>query len=69
MKNITISKDYDNTWSFSVSTGLGINNCYTGYRSPGEALDDALTFYPAAHLSTDIYTSDEMSDVTHTATS
>jgi hypothetical protein len=69
MKNITISKDYDNTWSFEVSTNLGINNCFTGYRSPGEALDDALTFYPAAHLSTDIYTSDEMSGVSHTATS
>ena len=68
MKNITISKDYDNTWSFSVSTKLGIRNIFTGYRSPGEALDEALTFYPVAHLSAEIYTSNEMSDVTHTAT-
>lgn len=62
MKNITISKDYDNTWSFEVSTGLGINNCFTGYRSAGEALDEALAFYPAANLTV------EISDVTHTAT-
>jgi hypothetical protein len=61
MKKVTITKDYDDTWSFTVHTKLGINNVYGGYMTAGQALDDAIEFY-SNHIVV------EISDVDYTAT-
>ena len=61
MKKVTITKDHDDTWSFEVSTKLGINNVFGGYMTAGQALDDAMEFY-SNHIIA------EISDVDYTNT-